>query len=386
MKKSKSKAKIHRTHTRNNDIQTLTIRIDLERQDKADLDYLCHSLGINIQIAVRIFLAQMLQVGGLPFDVKSKEFNPDYPPETIEALQETLDIEAGKIPAKRYHSAQELFEANNAKIVASENAISSENTASEKNTESENKNSEKQRVEENASPFTMRTPKKKIVLGVARGKYDIPADIDGCNDEIATMFGVKSKDNGVASGNVTPENTTSENTADIASEACEHSINGGYISGRFDDLILADLLKEGYEGEALLEEFKIRRENRKLKAAVHRAIRVTNNSFQKLGINATLEDALGERYAVSDEETVNAESRDENSSDPECDRTPSGEFDDLILADLIKEGYEGEALLAEFRIRRAEIRPAVENLLQQADDAANGIGEYSTYEEVFGKR
>ena len=36
----------------------------------------------------------------------------DYPPETIEALQETLDIEAGKIPAKRYHSSQELFDAN----------------------------------------------------------------------------------------------------------------------------------------------------------------------------------------------------------------------------------------------------------------------------------
>ena len=40
----------------------------------------------------------------------------DYPPETIEALQETLDIEAGKIPAKRYHSSQELFEANYGRI------------------------------------------------------------------------------------------------------------------------------------------------------------------------------------------------------------------------------------------------------------------------------
>lgn len=370
----KSKSKMHRTHARNNDIQTLTIRIDLERQDKADLDYLCHSLGINIQIAVRIFLAQMLQVGGLPFEVKSKEFNPDYPPETIEALQETLDIEAGKIPAKRYHSARELFEANNAEIAASENGTIS----SEENTASENTDSEKQSVEENASPFTMPTPKKKIVLGVARGKYDIPADIDGYNDEIAAMLGTKSKDN-----DVTSENTASENTADIASEACEHSVNGGYTSGRFDDLILSDLIREGYEGESLLEEFKIKRENRKLKAAVHRAIRITNNSFQELGINATLEDALGERYAVSDE---NNDKNEVNSSDPECDRAPSGEFDDLILADLIKEGYEGEALLAEFRIRRAEIRPAVEKLLQQADDAAKGIGEYSTLEEVFGKR
>ena len=66
-------------------------------------------------------------------------------------------------------------------------------------------------------------------------------------------------------------------------------------------------------------------------------------------------------------------------------QTPSGEFDDLILADLIKEGYEGEALLAEFKARRANVRPAVERLIQQAEDAARGNGEYATYEEVFGK-
>ena len=66
-------------------------------------------------------------------------------------------------------------------------------------------------------------------------------------------------------------------------------------------------------------------------------------------------------------------------------QAPSGEFDDLILADLIKEGYEGEALLAEFKARRANVRPAVERLIQQAKDVGRGNGEYSTYEEVFGK-
>ena len=64
---------------------------------------------------------------------------------------------------------------------------------------------------------------------------------------------------------------------------------------------------------------------------------------------------------------------------------PSGEFDDLILADLIKEGYEVEALLSEFKTRRENVRPAVEMLLQQAEDAAKGIGEYETLEEVFGR-
>mgnify|MGYP002624808778 CR=1 FL=1 len=47
----------------------------------------------------------------------------------------------------------------------------------------------KQSVEENAMPFTMRAPKRKVVLGVAEGKYIIPDDIDKHNNEIAAMFG-----------------------------------------------------------------------------------------------------------------------------------------------------------------------------------------------------
>ena len=49
----------------------------------------------------------------------------------------------------------------------------------------------KQSVEENAMPFIMRYSKRKVVLGVAEGKYVIPDDIDRHNDEIAAMFGVE---------------------------------------------------------------------------------------------------------------------------------------------------------------------------------------------------
>ena len=65
------------------------------------------------------------------------------------------------------------------------------------------------------------------------------------------------------------------------------------------------------------------------------------------------------------------------------ENAPSGEFDDFILADLIKEGYEVEALLSEFKTRRENVRPAVEMLLQQAENAAKGIGEYETLERYF---
>lgn len=64
---------------------------------------------------------------------------------------------------------------------------------------------------------------------------------------------------------------------------------------------------------------------------------------------------------------------------------PTGEFDDLILTDLIEEGYEGKNLLAEFKVRRSKIRPAIEKLIHEADNVSRGNGEYFTYEDVFGE-
>lgn len=92
--------------------KTANINLQISPQIKSDLEYLFRSLGMTIAQATNMFYAKALMVGGLPFDVRT----PEYPAETIEALQETLDIEAGKIPAKRYHSSQELFDANYAKI------------------------------------------------------------------------------------------------------------------------------------------------------------------------------------------------------------------------------------------------------------------------------
>ena len=60
-----------------------------------------------------------------------------------------------------------------------------------------------------------------------------------------------------------------------------------------------------------------------------------------------------------------------------------GEFAEQILSDLIAEGYSGQELLAEFRSRQSKVRPAVEKILKAAKDAANGIGEYYPYEDVF---
>jgi DNA-damage-inducible protein J len=49
----------------------------------------------------------------------------------------------------------------------------------------------KQSVQENAMPFVVHVPESKPArkLGIANGQYNIPDDIDECNDEIAKMFG-----------------------------------------------------------------------------------------------------------------------------------------------------------------------------------------------------
>lgn len=61
-----------------------------------------------------------------------------------------------------------------------------------------------------------------------------------------------------------------------------------------------------------------------------------------------------------------------------------GEFSEYILEDLINEGYSGEKLLKEFKIRKAQVRPAVEAILRDADAIAAGQAEYMTLDDVIG--
>lgn len=62
-----------------------------------------------------------------------------------------------------------------------------------------------------------------------------------------------------------------------------------------------------------------------------------------------------------------------------------GDFAEQILAELIVEGYSGQELLAEFKKRQSNIRPAIESLLKEAKTVAQGNGEYYTYDDVFGR-
>lgn len=60
-----------------------------------------------------------------------------------------------------------------------------------------------------------------------------------------------------------------------------------------------------------------------------------------------------------------------------------GEFAEQILEDLIKQGLSGDELLNAFRETQKRVRPAVEAMLDEAQKAASGEGEYYTYSDIF---
>jgi len=109
-------------------------------------------------------------------------------------------------------------------------------------------------------------------------------------------------------------------------------------------------------------------EQKKVTITSKRQFTIPQKFFTKLGFDREAVCTLGDGILII--EPVKSEN--------------GGEFAEQILADLIAEGYSGQALLSEFKSRQSKVRPAVEKMLKTAKDAANGIGEYYSYEDVFG--
>ena len=85
--------------------KTANLNIRIDPETKLGAERLFSNFGITVTDAVNIFLRQAIMVGGLPFEMKQPRFNQ----ETEIALRETRDIASGKIAAKSYSSAKELF-------------------------------------------------------------------------------------------------------------------------------------------------------------------------------------------------------------------------------------------------------------------------------------
>lgn len=61
-----------------------------------------------------------------------------------------------------------------------------------------------------------------------------------------------------------------------------------------------------------------------------------------------------------------------------------GEFAEQILADLIAEGLSGDELLKKFKETQNKVRPAVEEMLEDASKTAMSDNDFETYNDVFG--
>ncbi len=83
----------------------------LTREDKIKIyerrkngETIFKALGLNMSVAMNLFLKKCINENGIPFDLKL----PNN--ETIEALEETNKILNGDIERKSYKNADELFE------------------------------------------------------------------------------------------------------------------------------------------------------------------------------------------------------------------------------------------------------------------------------------
>ena len=87
-------------------VKDTNFNMRMNRQKKTELENLYGSLGMTLPEAVNIFFENSLLVGGLPFNVRL----PRYNRETEMAIQEARNILSGKVNAKSYGSAKELFD------------------------------------------------------------------------------------------------------------------------------------------------------------------------------------------------------------------------------------------------------------------------------------
>lgn len=87
-------------------VKNTYFNMPINSDKKSNLEALYGSLGMSLSEAVNIFFEASLLVGGLPFNVSLPRFNR----ETESAIQEARDIMSGKVKAKSYNSAKELFD------------------------------------------------------------------------------------------------------------------------------------------------------------------------------------------------------------------------------------------------------------------------------------
>lgn len=86
---------------------TSAINVNVDSEIKKEATDILSSLGLSMSSAINIFLTQVVNHNGIPFEIK----NPKPSRELKKALKEAKGIASGKIKTKGYRNIDELFEA-----------------------------------------------------------------------------------------------------------------------------------------------------------------------------------------------------------------------------------------------------------------------------------
>jgi bifunctional DNA-binding transcriptional regulator/antitoxin component of YhaV-PrlF toxin-antitoxin module len=109
-------------------------------------------------------------------------------------------------------------------------------------------------------------------------------------------------------------------------------------------------------------------ERKRIRISTKRQITIPQQFFEKIGFDSEAE------CIFRDNELIIRPVKE----------TTGGEFAEQILSDLIEQGIQGKELLIRFKEAQKKVRPAVEAMLREAKQAADGEGSYFTYSDVFG--
>ena len=80
------------------------INIRVNDEVKKEAETIFKSLGLNMSVAINLFLKKCINEKGIPFDLKIPN------KETIEAMEGTNKILNGNVERKSYKNTNELFE------------------------------------------------------------------------------------------------------------------------------------------------------------------------------------------------------------------------------------------------------------------------------------
>ena len=120
---------------------------------------------------------------------------------------------------------------------------------------------------------------------------------------------------------------------------------------------------------SVIEMGKVKVKPKKISVSVKRQITIPIEYYNALNIGDEVECML-----VDD--SIVIKPIKENSLD---------EYSELILKDIIEEGYKKEEILEEFKKRRNELKYAVKEMVKEMDKVAEESEKYATMEDIFGK-